>query len=1043
MRFSRLLSFPWLVALSLVGGLMTPPWAAAPEDSGLLASWTFDEGRGPVARDRSGNGLDAQVRAEWAPSPAGSALALDGTAQRVARVAVPPALRPGTNSWTFLAWVLPHELTYPGAMNQRRLFAYGRYPEASMVIDLTGAGLLSAFLSYRNPEGRMITAGCTALQGVKTGKWAHVAVVCDRAAGRLFTYVNGHLSRAVSLPREFAGDFSLGETLTLGSTWQNYHGLLDAVKLYRRALTRAEVSREFERLEAVFQPAVAPEQRLARRRAAYADDLSETAALWRSGQWSALHALCERLIGDSEAPPAVRSYAHLRLVQSLLARGETDAARAALARLADEPAYPLVHRAEARERLRELDRQVRKLPPRDPDASRTPVPAVERFDAEIFVSPNGDDSREGTRARPLASVHRARDLVRELRARGTNGPIAVTFLPGVYPVNQTWELGPEDSGTANGPVVYRAQRKGTAVIYGGRELDRFVPVTDPAVLARLPNEARGRVVQCDLRALGITNQGELRVRGFSMPPSPPTVEVFFNGRPLTLARWPNEGFVRVRRVVDPGSVRARRPSVFEYESDRHARWVGVKDVWVFGYFRYLWADAALPVAAIDPAARTVTTAEPYSYGGGMSNDQGIIYYVFNLLEELDAPGEWYLDRERGMLYLWPPSSLRRARVEIGLWDHPLAVFRRVSHVRLEGLTFDLARYHGLLLEHCENVLLAACTISRLAGNGISIQGGRSNLLFGCDIRLIGRRGTEVIGGDRAQLLAGNHLVENCQIHDVGRLDRTYTPAIQLEGVRNRVAHNLLYNCPSSVLRIEGNDHLIEFNDIHSAVQESDDQGAMELFGNPTYRGVVFRYNRFRNIGKTGTEPFVHGQAAIRFDDAISGMLVYGNLFIRSARGNFGAVQINGGRDNIIDNNLFVECSRGITGGWYPDNPVWRSLREGRAPATFFTNDLYRARYPTLAHLLDPDGVNHYWRNMFYRCDSILGGNLAHVDALENVEFSDADPGFVNAAAGDYRLRPDAPVFSAVAFRPLPLEHIGLYRSDSRATWPVKSAPANR
>ena len=89
----------------------------------------------------------------------------------------------------------------------------------------------------------------------------------------------------------------------------------------------------------------------------------------------------------------------------------------------------------------------------------------------------------------------------------------------------------------------------------------------------------------------------------------------------------------------------------------------------------------------------------------------------------------------------------------------------------------------------------------------------------------------MIGGDRATLTPGGHLVENCRIHDFGRIDRTYTPAIQLEGVGHRVAHNLMYDGPSSAMRIEGNDHLIEFNEVHSMVRESDDQGAMELFRN--------------------------------------------------------------------------------------------------------------------------------------------------------------------------------------------------------------------
>jgi hypothetical protein len=328
----------------------------------------------------------------------------------------------------------------------------------------------------------------------------------------------------------------------------------------------------------------------------------------------------------------------------------------------------------------------------------------------------------------------------------------------------------------------------------------------------------------------------------------------------------------------------------------------------------------------------------------------------------------------------------------------------------------------------------------MAGNGITIRGGRENGLLGCDVHTIGRRAIEVFGGDRATLTPGGHFVENCRIHDFGRIDRTYTPAVHLEGVGNRVAHNLMYNCPSSVMRIEGNDHIIEFNEVHSAVLESDDQGAMELYANPTYRGVVFRYNRFTNCGLAGSGAMAHGQASIRLDDAISGMLIYGNVFIRSANGHFGGVQMNSGRDNIMDNNLFIDCARGVSGGWNPNNAVWRWIAEERQPQNFYTTDLYLERYPKIATMMDTPGMNHVWRNVFYRCGPYVTGNRANLDTIENGVFEDADPGFVDASAGDYRLQPDAELLNTVGFRPIPMDEIGLYEDVYRASWPVDTTP---
>ena len=681
-------------------------------------------------------------------------------------------------------------------------------------------------------------------------------------------------------------------------------------------------------------------------------------------------------------------------------------------------------------------------PAPDPDASRTRLPAVEPMSAQIHLAPDGDDAGDGSSSRPFASLTRARDAVRQRRAQGLEGPVAVTLAPGEYAVTAPLELTEADSGTAAGPVVYRAREPGRTVLYGGQRLTGFTPVTDPDVLARLPAEARGHVVQCDLRAQGVTDFGELRIRGYSHHSPPPTLELMFNGQPQTVARWPNRGFVEARSLEDPGSPANCRPAVLGYSDPRHERWTQAADPWLFGYFRYLWADTALPLGTIDTEARTLTTGAPYAYGGerGMSTDQGIIYYAFNLLEEIDEPGEYYLDRATGILYFYPPSDPNAATVEVGMLPTPMVTMAGVSDVRLEGLTLDLGRDSGAVLRDCQHCLICGCTVSRMAANGILIHGGQANGILSCDIHTIGRRATEVIGGDRETLTPGRHFVENCRIHAFGRIDRTYTPAIQLEGVGLRVAHNLMYDCPSSTMRIEGNDHLIEYNEVHSAVQESDDQGGMELYMNTTYRGVVFRYNKFHDLGKTGAETAVHGQAAIRLDDAISGLHLYGNLFIRCANGNFGAVQMNSGRDNVIENNLFVDCRQAISGGWHRGNAVWQWLRDGETPDDFFFSELYTTRYPQLVGLLDEPGINHVWRNVFYQCGATATGNAEFLDLRDNGEYGSEDPGFVDAAGGDYRLRADAPVLTT-GFAPVPVEHMGLYADDLRPTWPVDVRPA--
>ena len=541
----------------------------------------------------------------------------------------------------------------------------------------------------------------------------------------------------------------------------------------------------------------------------------------------------------------------------------------------------------------------------------TPLSAVS---GDVYVAKEGDDANPGTRERPLASIPKAVEAMRG------SGPGTIWVGPGEYYLEKGLAFDSQHAGTAEQPLVLRGTEPGQVRLTGARVVDNFRPLTADEAQGLISPEAKQQVLVADLTPQGFPPLGPLPEKHRDHGQE----EVVCGDRPMQSARWPNEGFVEFDKVLDSGasgvthwvSRTVYRPGSFQFPGERAKSWDFRRGVWLHGFWCYEWSDEVLKAASYDPASGELRLAAKHAYGVGSPwrKDSKHPFYALHVFEELDQPGEYYLDRRTGILYLYPPADLEHATVEIGMWPEAMVTMEQVTDLRLEGLTFDLGRYHGIVLKDCRRCLVAGCTVSRMAGNGISIHGGAENGLLGCDVHTTGRRATEVIGGDRATLTPGRHFVENCRLHGFGRIDRTYTPAIQLEGVGHRVAHNLMYDGPSSVMRIEGNDHVIEYNEVFNAVTESDDQGGMELFANPTYRGVVFRHNRFTNCGKAGAGASVHGQAAIRLDDAISGMLVYGNVFVRSANGHVGAVQINSGRDNVIDNNLFIDCRQAVSGG---------------------------------------------------------------------------------------------------------------------------------
>lgn len=759
--------------------------------------------------------------------------------------------------------------------------------------------------------------------------------------------------------------------------------------------------------------------------------------------YAAARARYAALAGLADAPPELRAFATLGLAHAFVRERNYAEAAGVFAMVRDFEAAPPHLRLEAEERMAEMKRLAQGLPARDPAAGRAKIPPFPQPGATFHVAPDGADANPGTPDRPFVSLARARDAVRELRRRSglPGGGVGVLVRGGRYRATGTFELTAEDSGAEPSPVVYAAYPGEKPVFSGGVTVKGFTPVKAADALARLPAEARGKVWQADLKAQGIRDYGRLAPRGFGLSgyPCHPWVDLYVDGRPMTLARWPNTGFVSVGQVYggQRDSAESGKPGVFEYEGDRPVRWRQANDLWMFGYWGYLWEARGVKVASVDPEKRRIATAQPSAYGF----HKGQPYYYFNMLEEIDSPGEWYLDRDAGMLYLYPPSDLSKAAVELPMADAPFLKMANVSHVIIRGLTFECGRAEGAVIVGGRHNLLAGCTFRRLGANGIIIDGGTEHGVLGCDIHTLGAGGIHAKGGDLRTLTPGGHFVENNHVYDFTRVDRVYGPAVNLDGVGNRVAHNLFHDSPHQGMRVEGYDHLIEYNEVHSVVYESDDQGGVDMYGNPAYRGNVFRFNFWHHIG-SGQR--VAGQSGIRLDDMISGVLMYGNVFYRCSGGQFGAIQIHGGKDNIADNNLVIDCKYAVSfSPWGPQR--WESHLAGEAirkamaaGGADVTQPPYSTRYPDLARMKENADRNFIWRNLAVHCGRFSVRENGKNGLLDNHALAD-DPGFAGPDRRDFRLKDDSPVYSRFPFRPIPFGEIGLYADALRATWPVTNA----
>ena len=406
----------------------------------------------------------------------------------------------------------------------------------------------------------------------------------------------------------------------------------------------------------------------------------------------------------------------------------------------------------------------------------------------------------------------------------------------------------------------------------------------------------------------------------------------------------------------------------------------------------------------------------------------------NLLPELDSPGEWYLDRPSGILYFWPPAPLDHGKTLVSVLPS-LVTIRGASHVTLCGLILEACRETAAHVRGGTDNKIVGCTI-RNAGSWAVQMSGAGSSVAGCDIYETGDGGIGLSGGDRKTLTPGRLAAENNHIHHYSRWNRICRPAISLDGVGNRAAHNLIDNAPHQAISFSGNDHTIELNEIHSVCYESNDAGAIYSGRNWTMRGTIVRHNYFHHIN--GFEG--RGCVGVYLDDQFSGTEISGNLFVKVTR----AAMIGGGRDCTIANNIFVDCvpathvdARGL--GWAARG---RGGMENSLAAMPYREPLWAGRYPALVKILEEDPMaprgNVIARNI------CVGGRWGDFEAKAKplVTFQDnllkEDPRFVDADHGNFQLKDDSPAFK-LGFQRIPLEKIGLYQDPLRASWPVVHA----
>ena len=691
----------------------------------------------------------------------------------------------------------------------------------------------------------------------------------------------------------------------------------------------------------------------------------------------------------------------------------------------------------------------------------------------LYVSTKGEDLAPGTKEKPFATIFRARDEIRRLKAYGKlpAGGMVVEIAGGRYTLDKAFELTEKDSGTASAPITYRCAPGARPWFFGGKELpvSAFQPLTDADLLARIPKKAHANIRCLDLNKAGIKYYTRLPDRfndsmsrpseklGFKpeygyQPRSWDPLEIFSDGVAMHPARWPNQGFVNVDEVLDEGEGfgsanikggKFAQPTL----KTKLKYWAGAKELILHGYFYRDYFSFSARVEEIDLEKSTVKLTKGQLDKKSKPHQR---FYAHHLPEELDSPGEWYLDRDKGVLCIFPPEGARN--ILLSNISQSVFLLNKASHIGIQGVGVEGGRRHGFEINSGLSNSIVACEIRNIGGNGVAISKGTDNQVLGCDIHHTGRGGIRLDGGDRKTLVPGNNVAENNHIYHTSRLIRNYTVPIALSGVGNRASRNLIHDIPHIAFHFRGNDHIMELNEIFSILEETNEAGIFYTGRDWTSRGNIIRYNFMHH--STGVPSW--GVRFVHLDDSASGCRIYGNICYKLEDG----IAICGGNDNHIKDNLFVKCketinlsSRGIEmfksdgkGGFIFDDEVkgWSSLTKYLRRCKW-SEPPYSTKYPKLKALFTKNPIAAPWwneieRNIAVDCKKHISATSKSAEwecTVENNWVTD-DPGFVDPEHKDlnFRFKPDAEAFSKIGFKAAPIDEIGIYEAKERASWPV-------
>jgi hypothetical protein len=647
----------------------------------------------------------------------------------------------------------------------------------------------------------------------------------------------------------------------------------------------------------------------------------------------------------------------------------------------------------------------------------------------FYVATNGQDHWSGQLAKPkrdgsdgpLATLPAAVKAVRAARSQEATPrvPIHILLRGGTYELAEPVLLTTEDSGLdAERPLTIAAYGNEVPVLSGGHRITGWSPVPGRVGLwqAAVPGAKDGR--------------GYFR-------------SLFANGQRMQRARTPNEGFLRIQ-----GESPQDKPVKLRFNpGDIKPAWADDGDVEVVAFLA--WSDLRMQIRSVDEKANVAVLSGNPQPSNRESNAQ---YFIENAPDALDQPGEWYLDRRKGVvLYRAKPGEDPNQLEMVAPRLQDLIRFQGdsagkhpVQHVVLRGLTFAYTDWtlgdqgyadtqaafgiHGdLCAEGAVDCAIEGCRFVHLAGYAIELgRGCQRWRIVGNEMFDLGAGGVRLgEPGARSDAFEANreHVVTDNHIH---RLGRVYAPAIGVlifQSGQNRVAHNHIHDLYYTAISVGWNwgyqetpcrENVIEFNHLHDIGQSLlSDMGAVYTLG--IQKGTVIRNNLIHDVNA-----FTYGGWGLYTDEGSTDIVLENNVVYRTKSAGF---HQHYGRNNVVRNNVFA---------FGKEHQLMRSREEQHVSFTFERN---------LVYFDSGDLLGSNWSNNRFKMDHNLYFDARPGATPESLRFKDAtlaqwrqrghdlnsvvaDPLFRAPARLDFRLQRGSPAFK-LGFQPIDLSAVGV------------------